>query len=268
LASGLCACTPKAQPAQDPRHKRALRDAGDDGRALHAGSLGRLALSRRQRGGQHDARHGFTHNRAMTSQLDQLRDLSAVVADTGDIEAIARFRPLDATTNPSLLLKAAALPAYAPLIDAAIDESRGDDADARIADAGDRLAVAIGGEILRLIPARVSTECDARYSFDTAATLAQARKLVALYEAAGIGRERLLIKIAATWEGIRAAAQPGTRRHPLQPHPAVLLRAGGGMRRSRRLPDLALRRAASSTGTSRKVCRRRPCRRTIPASSR
>ena len=143
----------------------------------------------------------------MTSQLEQLRALSAVVADTGDIEAIARFRPLDATTNPSLLLRAAGLPAYAPLIDAAIADARGNDTDARIADAGDRLAVAIGGEILKLIPGRVSTECDARHSFDTAATLAQARKLVALYEAAGIGRERLLIKIASTWEGIRAAAQ-------------------------------------------------------------
>jgi transaldolase len=141
----------------------------------------------------------------MTSQLEQLRALSAVVADTGDIEAIARFRPLDATTNPSLLLKATTLPAYAPLIDAAIAAARGNDSVERVADAGDRLAVAIGGEILKLIPGRVSTECDARHSFDTAATLAQARKLVGLYAAAGIGRERLLIKIAATWEGIRAA---------------------------------------------------------------
>ncbi|MFC5570310.1 transaldolase [Lysobacter yangpyeongensis] len=141
----------------------------------------------------------------MPSQLEQLRAVSAVVADTGDIEAIARFRPLDATTNPSLMLKAAALPAYAPLIDAAIANAQGPDADARIADAGDRVAVAIGTEILKLIPGRVSTECDARHSFDTEATLAQARKLVALYEAADIGRERVLIKIAATWEGIRAA---------------------------------------------------------------
>lgn len=143
----------------------------------------------------------------MTSQLEQLRALSAVVADTGDIEAIARFRPLDATTNPSLLLKAATLPAYAPLIDAAIAGAAGADTASRIADAGDRLAVAIGGEILKLVPGRVSTECDARHSFDTAATLAQARKIVGLYEAAGIGRERLLIKIASTWEGIRAAEQ-------------------------------------------------------------
>ncbi|RPE79850.1 transaldolase [Vulcaniibacterium tengchongense] len=141
----------------------------------------------------------------MTSQLEQLRALSAVVADTGDIDAIARFRPLDATTNPSLLLKAAALPAYAPLIDAALAQARGGDLQARAADAGDRLAVAIGGEILKLIPGRVSTEVDARLSFDTEATLAQARKLVGLYEDAGIGRDRLLIKIASTWEGIRAA---------------------------------------------------------------
>ncbi|AWV06094.1 transaldolase [Marilutibacter maris] len=143
----------------------------------------------------------------MTSQLEHLRTHSAVVADTGDIEAIARFQPLDATTNPSLLLKAASLPAYAPLIDAAIAQARGGDDGARIADAGDRLAVAIGGEILKLIPGRVSTEVDARLSFDTTATLAQARKLVALYAGAGIDSDRLLIKIASTWEGIRAAEQ-------------------------------------------------------------
>lgn len=143
----------------------------------------------------------------MTSQLEQLRALSAVVADTGDIEAIARFQPLDATTNPSLLLKATSLPAYAPLIDAAIAKARGNDLHSRVADAGDRLAVAVGREILKLIPGRVSTEVDARLSFDTDATLAQAHKLVDLYEADGIGRDRLLIKIASTWEGIRAAEQ-------------------------------------------------------------
>lgn len=142
---------------------------------------------------------------AMTNQLEQLRALSSVVADTGDIEAIARFRPLDATTNPSLLLKAAALPAYASLVDAAAASAEGGDADARVADACDRLAVAIGGEILKLIPGRVSTEVDARLSFDTQATIAKARRLVALYDAAGTGTDRLLIKIAATWEGIRAA---------------------------------------------------------------
>lgn len=140
----------------------------------------------------------------MTSQLEQLRQLSSVVADTGDIEAIARFQPLDATTNPSLLLKAAALPAYAPLVDAAVAQASGED---RLADASDRLAVAIGGEILKLIPGRVSTEVDARLSFDTEASIAKARHLVALYDQAGIGRDRLLIKLASTWEGIRAAEQ-------------------------------------------------------------
>ena len=138
----------------------------------------------------------------MTSQLEQLRQHSVVVADTGDIEALARFKPIDATTNPSLLLKAAALPAYASHIDAALAAARGDD---RVGDAGDRLAVAIGGEILKLIPGRVSTEVDARLSFDTEATVAKAHKLVQLYADAGINSDRLLIKIAATWEGIRAA---------------------------------------------------------------
>lgn len=138
----------------------------------------------------------------MSNQLEQLRKLSTVVADTGDIDAIARFRPMDATTNPSLLLKAAALPAYAPLLDAAIAQASGDD---RVGDACDRLAVAIGGEILKLVPGRVSTEVDARLSFDTEATIAKAHRLVQLYADAGIGTDRLLIKIASTWEGIRAA---------------------------------------------------------------
>ncbi|AXK73383.1 transaldolase [Lysobacter sp. TY2-98] len=141
----------------------------------------------------------------MPSLLDQLREMSAVVADTGDIDAIARFRPLDATTNPSLLLKAAALPAYAPLVDAALASAAGSDHDARVADASDRLAVAIGNEILKIVPGRVSTEVDARLSFDTEATVAKARRLVELYDAVGVGRDRLLIKIASTWEGIRAA---------------------------------------------------------------
>lgn len=139
----------------------------------------------------------------MTSQLDRLRQLSTIVADTGDIEAIARFAPMDATTNPSLLLKAAGLPAYAPHLRAALANARGED---RLQDACDRFAVAIGGEILRLIPGRVSTEVDARLSFDTNATVARARRLAALYAESGIGTDRLLIKIAATWEGIRAAA--------------------------------------------------------------
>ena len=138
----------------------------------------------------------------VTHQLDQLRQLSTVVADTGDIEAIARFSPQDATTNPSLLLKAATLPGYAALLGAAVARASGVD---KVGDAGDRLAVAIGGEILKLIPGRVSTEVDARLSFDTQATIAKARRLVDLYAEAGIGSDRLLIKIASTWEGIRAA---------------------------------------------------------------
>lgn len=138
----------------------------------------------------------------MKSQLEQLRTHSAVVADTGDIEAIARFMPMDATTNPSLLLKAAALPAYAPHLAASAAAASGDDP---LGDACDRLAVAIGSEIVKLIPGRVSTEVDARLSFDTEATVARARRLVRLYADAGIGSDRLLIKIAATWEGIRAA---------------------------------------------------------------
>jgi transaldolase len=136
------------------------------------------------------------------TQLDQLRQYSTVVADTGDIEAIARFAPQDATTNPSLLLKAATLPAYAAHRDAAIAQASGSD---KVGDACDRLAVAIGGEILKLIPGRVSTEVDARLSFDTEATVRKAKRLVALYADAGISTDRLLIKIAATWEGIRAA---------------------------------------------------------------
>jgi len=142
----------------------------------------------------------------MPNQLEQLRRLSSVVADTGDIEAIARFQPLDATTNPSLLLKAATLPAYASLVEAAGAQAQGT-GESRLADASDRLAVAVGAEILKLIPGRVSTEVDARLSFDTGATIAKAQRLVELYKEAGIGTDRLLIKVAATWEGIRAAEQ-------------------------------------------------------------
>ncbi|MFC4727422.1 transaldolase [Coralloluteibacterium thermophilus] len=139
------------------------------------------------------------------NQLDQLRDLTTVVADTGDIDAIARVRPVDATTNPSLLLKAAALPAYAPLVDAALAQAQGADRAARVADACDRLSVAIGKRILEIVPGRVSTEVDARLSFDTDATVRKAEHLVALYADAGVMPDRILIKIASTWEGIRAA---------------------------------------------------------------
>lgn len=136
----------------------------------------------------------------MTSKLEQLKQFTTVVADTGDLDAIARLQPVDATTNPSLLLKAAALPRYADLLRQAVDAGKGD-----LGLACDHFAVAVGQEILKVIPGRISTEVDARLSFDTEATLQRAERLIGLYEKAGIGRERVLIKIASTWEGIRAA---------------------------------------------------------------
>lgn len=143
----------------------------------------------------------------MTNQLDSLRELTVVVADTGDIDAIRQYKPEDATTNPSLILSAAALPQYAALIDEAIayGKQQSQDKTQQLVDAEDKLAVNIGLEILKLVPGRVSTEVDARLSYDTEATVAKARKLIALYEAAGINKNRILIKIASTWQGIRAA---------------------------------------------------------------
>ncbi len=143
----------------------------------------------------------------MTNQLDSLRQLTVVVADTGDIDAIRQYKPEDATTNPSLILSAAALPQYASLIDEAIayGKQQNQDKAQQLIDAEDKLAVNIGLEILKLVPGRVSTEVDARLSYDTDATVLKARKLIALYEAAGINKNRILIKIAATWQGIRAA---------------------------------------------------------------
>ncbi|TYB05443.1 transaldolase [Aggregatibacter actinomycetemcomitans] len=143
----------------------------------------------------------------MTNQLDSLRELTTVVADTGDIDAIRQYKPEDATTNPSLILSAAALPQYAALIDEAITygKQKSQDKSQQLIDAEDKLAVNIGLEILKLVPGRVSTEVDARLSYDTQATVAKAKKLIALYEAAGINKNRILIKIASTWQGIRAA---------------------------------------------------------------
>lgn len=138
----------------------------------------------------------------MTSKLDQLKQFTTVVADTGDLDAIARLKPVDATTNPSLLLKAAAMPGYSELLKNAVTASKGN-----LGMACDHFGVAVGGEILKVIPGRISTEVDARLSFDTQATLRRAERLIGLYEEAGIGRERVLIKIASTWEGIRAAEQ-------------------------------------------------------------
>ena len=143
----------------------------------------------------------------MTTQLDSLRNMTVVVADTGDIDAIKKYQPQDATTNPSLILSASALPQYAPLIDEAVAYAKAQSSDKaqQLIDAEDKLAVNIGLEILKIVPGRISTEVDARLSYDTQATVEKARKLISLYNAAGISNDRILIKIASTWQGIRAA---------------------------------------------------------------
>lgn len=135
------------------------------------------------------------------NQLDQLRQFTTVVADTGNFRQLAAFAPQDATTNPSLILKAVQQPDYAPLLSNTAAAHRG----AALDEIVDRTLVRFGLEILKVVPGRVSTEVDARLSFDVAATLARARRLIALYEAEGVSRERVLIKIAATWEGMQAA---------------------------------------------------------------
>jgi len=136
----------------------------------------------------------------MLSNLDSLRKYSLVVADTGDIDAVARWRPQDATTNPSLLLTSAEDPRYQPLAERAVREARGD-----VAAAMDGLFVLFGIEILKHVAGRVSTEVDARLSFDVAGSIDRAKRLIALYEKNSVSRERVLIKLASTWEGIRAA---------------------------------------------------------------
>lgn len=143
----------------------------------------------------------------MSDKLSQLKSMTDVVADTGDIEAIRRFTPQDATTNPSLLLKAAALPRYQSLLEnarSAASQNGGSEREA-LAIACDHFAVAVGREILDIVPGRVSTEVDARLSFDTGATIDRAKHLIDSYAALGVPAERILIKIASTWEGIRAA---------------------------------------------------------------
>ena len=146
----------------------------------------------------------------MSNQLEQLKKYTTVVADTGDIDAIRRYQPQDATTNPSLLLKAAALPVYKEHLQTALafgQQQGGGDSSAVLGHACDMLAVLIGEEIVQLIPGHISTEVDARLSFDTKATVEKAQRLIDLYQQRGIGKERVLIKIASTWEGIRAAEQ-------------------------------------------------------------
>jgi transaldolase len=135
------------------------------------------------------------------NQLEQLKQYTTVVADTGDFQSMQAYTPRDATTNPSLILKAVQKPEYQPLLAQAVTQNAGKSTDAII----DQLLISFGVKILEIVPGRVSTETDARLSFDTQATVAKGRHLIALYEAAGIPRERILIKIASTWEGIRAA---------------------------------------------------------------
>ena len=143
----------------------------------------------------------------MSNKLAQLRKLTTVVADTGEIDAIKKYQPEDATTNPSLILKAAQIAEYAPLIDQAIAyaKTQSNDKAQQVQDTCDMLAVNIGKEILKTIPGRISTEVDARLSYDTERSVAKARQLVKMYNDAGISNDRILIKLASTWEGIRAA---------------------------------------------------------------
>lgn len=143
------------------------------------------------------------------SQLDELKRITTVVADSGDIEAVRRFKPQDATTNPSLILKAAAIPHYQPLIDDALHYAitQGGSRETQIINASDKLAVNIGLELLKHVPGRVSTEVDARLSFDRGLCVAKARKLIRLYQQQGVDKSRILIKLAATWQGIRAAEE-------------------------------------------------------------
>ena len=139
----------------------------------------------------------------MPNKLDQLRAMTTVVADTGDMESIRQFRPTDSTTNPSLILKAAELPGYARLVEEAIDWGR--KTRAPVGDVTDRIAINFGSELTTIVPGRVSTEVDANLSFDTEAMIAKARKIIGLYRDRGVSHDRILIKLASTWEGVQAA---------------------------------------------------------------
>ncbi|HTR15358.1 MAG TPA: transaldolase [Roseiarcus sp.] len=139
----------------------------------------------------------------MPNKLEQLRAMSTVVADTGDMDTIRAFRPTDATTNPSLILKAAQMPHYARLVEEAIVWGRRQGAS--VGDVADRIAVNFGAEITKIVPGRVSTEVDADLSFDVDGVVAKAKRFISLYEERGIGRDRILIKLASTWEGVEAA---------------------------------------------------------------
>jgi transaldolase len=143
----------------------------------------------------------------MTSKLEQLRAITTVVADTGDIEAVARLKPVDCTTNPTIVLKALGTPAFADAVKEAVawGKKQGGQSDAVVAAVADRLAISVGAALAGLVPGRVSTEVDADLSFDTQASITKARHIIAAYKERGIERERILIKLASTWEGIKAA---------------------------------------------------------------
>src|ERR1041384_612600 len=143
---------------------------------------------------------------AALSQLDQLKKFTVVVADTGDFATLKQYAPRDATTNPSLILKAAQMPEYAPVVEKAIADAKKSGASGRklLDEVMDSMLITFGCEILKIVPGRVSTETDANLSFDTQALVAKGRRFIELYQRHGIGRERILIKIASTWEGIRA----------------------------------------------------------------
>ena len=143
----------------------------------------------------------------MTSKLDQLRHMSTVVADTGDIEAVTRLKPVDCTTNPSIVLKALGTPMFADVVKEAVawGKQQGGNPDAVSAAVADRLAISVGAALVRLVPGRVSTEVDANLSFDTEASIKKAHAIIAAYKERGVERDRVLIKLASTWEGIRAA---------------------------------------------------------------
>ena len=186
----------------------------------------------------------------MATLLEQLRAMTVVVADTGDMEAMEKFRPQDATTNPSLITAASQMPQYQEIVDSVLQEALkelGDSADEKeVANlAFKRLAVAFGKKILKIVPGRVSTEVDARLSYDTEKTISQAREIIDQYDKAGIGRERVLIKIASTWEGIKAAETLEKEGIHCKPDLAFRSASGHRLRRSRRHADLALRRSHS-----------------------
>ena len=183
----------------------------------------------------------------MPNLLEQLRKFTVVVADTGDMEAMEKFHPQDATTNPSLITAAAQMPQYQPIVDDVLTQAHkdlGDSAsDKDVANlAFKRLAVAFGKKILAIIPGRVSTEVDARLSYDTAKTIEMARDIIEMYRKEGIGRERVLIKIASTWEGIPRRRSPREGWHPLQSDAPLRHPSGHRRRRCRRHSHLALRR--------------------------